>query len=249
MDTEDLRVFACELIQNSGILLKLPQMAMTTAQMLLQRVYHRPDYTFDKYPLDITAMASLFLASKIEENPRKAREVIDVFTRVTSKKIQRKIILNISQHEKIREELITTERRLLKALGFNLLSSYPHKIIVTTYNGIVSVLDPEKNVWKERDNRELLQIAWNYCNDSLRTDVFNKFSQEAVACACIQLACCDTRMLFPKSTDGREWYCLFSKDGSDVESAIEIIKNLYTRKKPNSQDLRPYLYLTTKIDR
>lgn len=249
MEIEDLRIFACDLIQSSGITLKLPQMAMTTAQMLLQRVYHRPDYTFDQHPLDITAMAALFLAAKIEENPRKARELIDVFTRVLSKKMHKKILLSLNQHEKVREELITTERRLLKALGFNLLSSYPHKIIVTTYNGILSVLDPENNVWKERDNRELLQLAWNYCNDSLRTEVFIKFSQEAVACACIQLACCDTHMLFPKSTDGREWYCLFSKDGSDVECAIQMIKNLYIRKKPNPQDLKPYLYLITKVER
>jgi len=244
MDDENLRIFACDIIQNVGILLRLPQIAMTTAQMLLQRVYHTPDYTFTQYPLDITAMASLFLAAKIEEYPRKAREVIDVFTYVIGTKIQKEILLSYSKHEKVREELITAERRLLKKLGFNLLSSYPHKIIVNYYHAIVHALDPEHNVWRERDNQRLLQIAWNYCNDSLRTDVFIKYSQEAVACACIQMACEETQMLFPKSTDGLEWYRLFTKDGIEVDAATQMIKNLYKRKEPHPQDIRRHIYLT-----
>lgn len=231
------------MIQNAGILLKLPQIAMTTAQMLLQRVYHTPNYTFEKYPLDVTAMAALFLAAKVEETPRKAREVIDVFVFLISTKFPRDIILDHSEHERVREELITTERRLLKNLGFNLLSSYPHKIIVNYYHAMVRVLDPEHNVWRERDNQELLQIAWNYCNDSLRTNVFIKYSKEEVACACIQMACEDTKMFFPKSTDGKEWFWLFVKDSAQVEAAIEMIRNLYQSAKPDLNELRQHMFV------
>lgn len=244
MDLErSLKIFACDIIQNVGILLKLPQIAMTTAQMLLHRVYKMTDYSHHNYPVDITAMASLFLAAKIEEYPRKAHEVIDVFVHVISNKFEHNISLSYSEFEKVREELITAERRLLKNLGFNLLSSYPHKVLVTIYNAIVHALDPDHNVWREKDNQKLLQRAWNYCNDSLRTDVFLEYSKEAVACACIQLACYDTHMLFPKSTDGKEWYLLFAK-GSEVEAATLVIRNIYDRESLNPHDLRRFLYLT-----
>lgn len=244
MDTDGLRIFGCDIIQNAGILLRLPQIAMTTAQMLLQRVYHTAEYTHDKYPIDITAMAALFLAAKIEEYPRKALEVIDVMVYVVSSKLHRDIVLSHSEHEKVREELITAERRLLKNLGFNLLSSYPHKILVIIYNAIVHALDPDHNFWRDGDNQQLLQIAWNYCNDSLmRTDIFLKYSKEAVACTCIQLACSDTQMFFPKSSDGREWYLLFAKE-AEVNAAINVIRNLYEHDSSDPQDIKRYLYLT-----
>lgn len=247
MEPEGLMLFACDIIQNAGILLKLPQVAMTTAEILLHRVYQTAEYTFDKYPIDITSMAALFLAAKIEEYPRKAREVIDVFTYTISTKLEKEMTLNFNEHERIREELITAERKLLKTLGFNLLSSYPHKILVNYYHAIVHALDPEHNVWKERDNQKLLQRAWNYCNDCLRIDVFIKYSKEVVACACIQLACEDLQMLFPKSTNGREWYLLFVENESEVNDAMKMIRSLYKRKYISPKDYKRYFYLFTKV--
>lgn len=247
MEDEDLRIFACDIIQKAGIVLKLPQTAITTAQMLLQRVYHTPDYTFDKYPLDITSMAALFLGAKIEEYPKKALEVIYVFTIVLSDKLKRNIKFTY-RDEKIRKELITAEKRLLKNLGFNLLSSYPHKMIVILHSAIVNLLDPANNVWKRKDNEHSLQIAWNYCNDSMKTDVFIKYNEKAVACACIQMACFDTRTFFPKSSDGREWYSLFVKDDSEVIAATNTIQSLYDRREPDTNKFINYIYMTKFID-
>lgn len=238
------RIFACDIIENAGILLNLPQVALTTAQILLQRVYHASDYTFNKYYLDVTSMAALFLAAKIEEYPRKASEVIHAFSHVISAKLRRNIALSKSQHEKVREELITAERILLKTLGFNLLSSYPHMILVNYYLAMVRQLDREQNVWRELDNKRLLQLAWNYCNDSLRLDVFIRYSKEVVACACIQMASEDSQMVFPKSTDGRHWYGLFVNDEQEVRELIDIIRNLYGRKPVNPDSMTRLMYLT-----
>lgn len=243
MDLDRLKIFACETIQDSGIQLKLPQTAATTAQILLHRVYGCPGYTIDEYPLDITSMAALFLASKIEECPKKANDVIDAFVRVLASKLRHKLHTDPAEFDKIRQELITAERRLLKNLGFNLLSSYPHKSIISYYYLIVNHLDSDHNVWRERDNQDILQLAWNYCNDSLRTDVFIKFNKEVVACACIQMACEDTRMLFPKSSEGREWYLLFA-DESELKTVINIIRNLYKYVKPDYHEVRKYLYFS-----
>lgn len=87
-DTEiDLRIYGCELIQTAGILLKLPQVAMATGQVLLQRFYYSKSLV--RHPIEHTAMACVCLASKIEEAPRRVRDVINVFhhiRQVNSKK-------------------------------------------------------------------------------------------------------------------------------------------------------------------
>lgn len=249
-DEVDYRIFACDIIQNAGILLRLPQVALTTAQMLLQRFYHATDFTYAKCNLDITSMAALFLAAKIEEYPKRAREVISKFIDVISIKFERKISLDAGEHERVRKELIKAEKILLKTLGFNLLSSYPHKIVVNYYLAIARVLDPDENFWCKRDNDGVLQEAWNYCNDSLRSDVFIRYSKEVVACACIQMGLEryeGGKMLFPKSTDGRNWYCLFA-DEQEVLESIDIIRRLYNRKSVEPRSLRRLIYLANLKD-
>uniref|UniRef100_A0A3Q1GP15 Cyclin L1a n=2 Tax=Pomacentridae TaxID=30863 RepID=A0A3Q1GP15_9TELE len=78
LNTEtDLRILGCELIQSAGILLRLPQVAMATAQVLFQRFFYSK--SFVKHSFEIVAMACINLASKIEEAPRRIRDVINVF--------------------------------------------------------------------------------------------------------------------------------------------------------------------------
>lgn len=73
----DLRILGCELIQTAGILLKLPQVAMATGQVLFQRFFYSK--SFVRHSMEATAMSCVCLASKIEEAPRRIRDVINVF--------------------------------------------------------------------------------------------------------------------------------------------------------------------------
>ncbi|KAJ8368004.1 hypothetical protein SKAU_G00080320 [Synaphobranchus kaupii] len=73
----DLRILGCELIQSAGILLRLPQVAMATGQVLFHRFFYSK--SFVKHSFEIVAMACVNLASKIEEAPRRIRDVINVF--------------------------------------------------------------------------------------------------------------------------------------------------------------------------
>ena len=47
---------------------------MATAQSILHRFYFRK--SFQRCDLQVVATASLFIAAKIEENPRKVRDVL-----------------------------------------------------------------------------------------------------------------------------------------------------------------------------
>ena len=71
------RVWGCELIMEAGILLRLPQVVMCTAQNLFHRFYYRVSLLrFDAF---LSAMGCFFLACKIEEKPKRIREVLMVF--------------------------------------------------------------------------------------------------------------------------------------------------------------------------
>ncbi|XP_013790250.1 cyclin-L1-like [Limulus polyphemus] len=74
---QDLRILGCDLIQTSGFLLRLPQVAMATGQVLFQRFYYSK--SFVKHGMEVVAMACITLASKIEEAPRRIRDIINVF--------------------------------------------------------------------------------------------------------------------------------------------------------------------------
>ncbi|PSN46221.1 Cyclin-L1 [Blattella germanica] len=83
----DLRILGCELIQTAGILLKLPQVAMATGQVLFQRFYYSK--SFVRHAMETTAMGCVCLASKIEEAPRRIRDVINVFHHIKQVKSQK----------------------------------------------------------------------------------------------------------------------------------------------------------------
>nr|XP_058921013.1 cyclin-L2 isoform X3 [Kogia breviceps] len=192
-DTEtDLRVVGCELIQAAGILLRLPQHV---------------------------SMACVHLASKIEEAPRRIRDVINVFHRLRHLREKKKPVplLLDQDYVNLKNQIIKAERRVLKELGFCVHVKHPHKIIVM----YLQVLECERN-------RPLAQTSWNYMNDSLRTDVFVRFQPESIACACIYLAARTLEIPLPSRP---HWFLLFGATEEEIQEICLKILQLYTRKK------------------
>uniref|UniRef100_A0A4W5R8N3 Cyclin L1a n=1 Tax=Hucho hucho TaxID=62062 RepID=A0A4W5R8N3_9TELE len=220
----DLRILGCELIQSAGILLRLPQVAMATGQVLFHRFFYSK--SFVKHSFEIVAMACVNLASKIEEAPRRFRDVINVFHHLKQshrgKRSSSSLILD-QNYINTKNQVIKAERRILKELGFCVHVKHPHKIIVM----YLQVLECEKN-------QTLVQTAWNYMNDSLRTNVFVRFQAETIACACIYLAARALQMPLPSRP---HWYLLFGATEEEIKDICITTLKLYTRKKPDYDHL------------
>ncbi|XP_047408423.1 cyclin-L2 isoform X3 [Sciurus carolinensis] len=217
-DTETgLRVVGCELIQAAGILLRLPQVAMATGQVLFQRFFYTK--SFVKHSMEHVSMACVHLASKIEEAPRRIRDVINVFHRLRHLREKKKPVplLLDQDYVNLKNQIIKAERRVLKELGFCVHVKHPHKIIVM----YLQVLECERN-------QHLVQTAWNYMNDSLRTDVFVRFQPESIACACIYLAARTLEIPLPNRP---HWFLLFGATEEEIQEICLKILQLYTRKK------------------
>ncbi|XP_063884074.1 cyclin-L2-like isoform X2 [Scylla paramamosain] len=213
----DLRILGCELIQTGGILLRLPQVAMAAGQVLFQRFYYAKSMV--RYPMETTAMACIALASKIEEAPRKIRDVINVFNHIRQVKNGKTIqpVILDSNYIALKNQVIKAERRLLKELGFCCHVKHPHKIIIM----YLRLLEAD-------DNRWLAMSSWNYMNDALRTDVFLRYSPETIACACIWLAARLRKVPLPESPP---WYLVLRVKQEHIEDVAASILRLYTRKK------------------
>ncbi|KTG39979.1 hypothetical protein cypCar_00019787 [Cyprinus carpio] len=136
----DLRILGCELIQSAGILLRLPQVAMATGQVLFHRFFYSK--SFVKHSFEIVSMACMNLASKIEEAPRRIRDVINVFHHLRQlrgkrgnyftfvpSQIRSPIPLILDQNYiNTKNQVIKAERRVLKELGFCVHVKHPHKV-------------------------------------------------------------------------------------------------------------------------
>ncbi|XP_012589994.1 PREDICTED: cyclin-L2, partial [Condylura cristata] len=206
-DTEtDLRVVGCELIQAAGILLRLPQVAMATGQVLFQRFFYTK--SFVKHSMEVRPPAPR------RPRPRPARSARDPSLCPCRKPVP---LLLDQDYVNLKNQIIKAERRVLKELGFCVHVKHPHKIIVM----YLQVLECERN-------QHLAQTAWNYMNDSLRTDVFVRFQPESIACACIYLAARTLEIPLPNRP---HWFLLFGATEEEIQEICLKILQLYTRKK------------------
>ncbi|KAB1269268.1 Cyclin-L2 [Camelus dromedarius] len=219
-----------------------PEVAMATGQVLFQRFFYTK--SFVKHSMELletrdwnkclyvalltfqhVSMACVHLASKIEEAPRRIRDVINVFHRLRHLREKKKPVplLLDQDYVNLKNQIIKAERRVLKELGFCVHVKHPHKIIVM----YLQVLECERN-------QHLVQTSWNYMNDSLRTDVFVRFQPESIACACIYLAArtLEWYLCLQIPLPNRpHWFLLFGATEEEIQEICLKILQLYTRKK------------------
>uniref|UniRef100_A0A914E5Y2 Cyclin-like domain-containing protein n=1 Tax=Acrobeloides nanus TaxID=290746 RepID=A0A914E5Y2_9BILA len=120
----------------------------------------------------------------------------------------------------LKNNVIKAERRILNTLGFVVHVHHPHKLIYA-YLHTLQVID----------NKELLQKAWSYMNDGLRTDIFLRYKPETIACSCIYLAARTIENPVPLPKDPYPWYELYDASDRDVKTISEILMRLYQRVK------------------
>ncbi|XP_062084623.1 cyclin-L1-1 [Humulus lupulus] len=208
-----LRIYGCDLIQESGILLRLPQAVMATAQVLFHRFYCKK--SFARFNVKKVAASCVWLAAKLEECPRKARQVIIVFHRMECRR-ENLPIEHLDPFSKkysdLKMELSRTERHILKEMGFICHVEHPHKFIS---NYLATLETPP----------ELRQEAWNLANDSLRTTLCVRFKSEVVACGVVYAAARRFQVPLPENPP---WWRAFDAEKSGIDEVCKVLAHLYS---------------------
>lgn len=207
-----LRIYGCDLIQESGILLKLPQAVMATGQVLFHRFYCKK--SFARFSVKRVAASCVWLASKLEESPRKAKHILMVFHRMECRRESLRIEhLDFSKkYTDLKNDLIRTERHLLKEMGFICHVEHPHKFI----SNYLATLGAPLN---------LRQEAWNLANDSLRTTLCVRFKSEVVACGVVYAAARRFQVPLPENPP---WWLVFDADQAGIEEVCRVLAHLYS---------------------
>ncbi|KAL0656425.1 hypothetical protein Bca4012_077009 [Brassica carinata] len=208
-----LRIYGCDLIQEAGILLRLPQAVMATGQVLFHRFYCKKSLA--KFDVKIVAASCVWLASKLEENPKKARQVIIVFHRMECRRENLPLDhldLFSKKYSELKVELSRTERHILKEMGFVCHVEHPHKFIS---NYLATLETPP----------ELRQEAWNLANDSLRTTLCVRFRSEVVACGVVYAAARRFQVPLPENPP---WWKAFDADKSGIDEVCRVLAHLYS---------------------
>ena len=220
------KVVGCEMIQQMGILLRLPQVVLASAQVMFHRFYARR--SVKKFDVRHFAMGALFLAAKVEEQPRKTRDVVNVANHLEQRRAgqaPQPVDIFSQRYATYKDRLVKAERELLKELGFILYTEHPHKFILN-YAKLLTV--------DEGTSKRLAQHAWNFINDSQRTDACIKHAPEVICCAAIFMS---ARVLQLKLPSG--WWELFDAQKDEMDAVVAQISALYSRPPARYVRLQP----------
>lgn len=237
VEREEVLYYGCDFLKECGFYLKLDQNVITTASILFQRFFRRR--SIYKYSNVVCAGACLLLASKIEEDVRKVREVINVmYTCLCYREIwkdcfdtQTKKVVPLDYYGMFGEDvgyewrtlMIEMERQVLHECGFNLGIENHHKFILVYVNCLRERADAGDWVSQSGEKwRDMLQSAWNYGNDVLKSQIVVEVAVECIACACIHLAANDYDLCLPT-----RWYEVFGADVSDFQQSLDGMRRVY----------------------
>ncbi|XP_010607536.1 cyclin-K, partial [Fukomys damarensis] len=130
-------------------------------------------HSFKQFPRYVTGACCLFLAGKVEETPKKCKDIIKTA----------RSLLNDIQFGQFgddpKEEVMVLERILLQTIKFDLQVEHPYQFLLK----YAKQLKGDKN-----KIQKLVQMAWTFVNDSLCTTLSLQWEPEIIAVAVMYLA-------------------------------------------------------------
>ncbi|ORX50914.1 cyclin-like protein [Hesseltinella vesiculosa] len=166
----------CKFIQQVGDKLGFPQTTISTSQALYHRfILYQGSREFQSLDLCITA---LFVASKMEENTKKLKDVYVVAHALRYPKIQE------LDPEKVSDDRLSRvgdyERQMLETLCFNFQIDHPYVYIVK----FAKLLEKEFHI----QGKSLAKKAYMLAVDSYRTHLCLEYPSHTIAAGCLYLA-------------------------------------------------------------
>lgn len=170
-------------------------------------------------------MASVFVAGKVEESIRRARDIVNVFHHLYS------LIRDLPPHPIDyvgdtyyiwRDRLCTMESLLLRELGFHVQPASPVGLLLS-YMKILEITE----------HLDVAQVALNYLNDALKTSAYVLYQPHVLAVSSISLALDHLSLadeLLPSPRDLiAPWYSLFDVNETELVECKKVIMTVYNR--------------------
>ncbi|KAL0267975.1 UNVERIFIED_CONTAM: hypothetical protein PYX00_010086 [Menopon gallinae] len=144
------------------------------------------------------AAAALFLAAKVEEQPRKLEHVIKV-AHICLHRENPNLDTKSEAYLEQAQDLVFNENVLLQTLGFDVAIDHPHTHVVRCCHLV-------------RASKDLAQTSYFMASNSLHlTTMCLQYKPTVVACFCIHLACKWSNWEIPRSNEGKDWFWYVDK--------------------------------------
>lgn len=169
MDSEIIyRQNTCRFILEIGKHFKGHPLADATACALFHRFF--TFQSFRKHNRFIIAVTCWFLAAKIEESPRKLRDIINAYF-VVKHSSDAPTELEV---KRVQEDILVAERILLATLNFDFYIEHPHTFLLKKME--------ELDVYMAESRRkEARQLAMNFLRDSLCSSLCLQYTSPHIA--------------------------------------------------------------------
>ncbi|XP_061546993.1 cyclin-T2-like [Phycodurus eques] len=118
---------AANLIQDIGQRLNVSQLIINTAIVYMHRFYMI--HSFTKFHRNVISQTTLFLAAKVEEQPRKLEHVIKIAHACINPQESALDTKSNAFHQQS-QELVALETIVLQTLGFEITIDHPHTDVV-----------------------------------------------------------------------------------------------------------------------
>uniref|UniRef100_A0A8C2YYF0 Cyclin T2b n=1 Tax=Cyclopterus lumpus TaxID=8103 RepID=A0A8C2YYF0_CYCLU len=182
---------AANLIQDIGQRLNVSQLIINTAIVYMHRFYMI--HSFSKFHRNVISQTTLFLAAKVEEQPRKLEHVIKIAHACINQQ-EPALDTKSNAFQQQTQELVALETIVLQTLGFEITIDHPHTDVVRCSQLV-------------RASKDLAQTSYFMATNSLHLTTFClQYRPTVVACVCIHLACKWSNWEIPVSTDSKHWW-------------------------------------------
>lgn len=164
------------------------------------------------------AKGCLFLASKVAEEPRKIKHIVNVFHHLLDPKSE-PIQLFSNEYYQQRQSVVTSETLILHAMSYQVSNvQLPHAMLVCYINQVLSIdnQDTKKQVSKQ---------AWSYVNDSMRLNVCICYQPHTIACAALFMALKDFKVSM--RTASIKWYEFLDVSLEEIQNVSGTLLEMY----------------------
>lgn len=206
-------------ITQVGIMLKLPQLTLATASVYLHRFFMRHAMVQNNkggiHHYSVAATA-IFLATKVEENYRKMRELVVACCRVAQKQPNLVVDEQSKEYWKWRDTILHNEDLLLEALCFDLQLEPPYRILLDFLR-----------YYDVQENKQLRNTSWAFLNDSLVTTMCLQLTPSSIAGSALYMGVKFAGITLPDDERGRPWWEQLGLDIQDIQKGCNLMAEVY----------------------
>lgn len=215
-------------IIDTGTKMDLGYNTMATGVVYFHRFYMY--HSFRNFPRYVTACCCLFLAGKVEETPKKCKDII---------KTARSLLTDhkfATFGEDPKEEVMTLERILLQTIKFDLQVEHPYSFLLK----YAKCLKGDKTKL-----HKMVQMAWTFVNDSLCTTLCLQWEPEVIAVALMYLAGKLSKFevvdWVGRTNKHLRWWDMFVEDVTMdlLEDICHQVLDLYSQPQPPAPESPP----------